>query len=87
MWPRRLLPALGIVGALVVAGVLGAVIYRLVRDVEPRVITPQGGTPELTADEQVLARAIPTRVEPCSRTEPLTEDFSAGFVCRPRGRV
>ena len=83
---RRLLPALGILGALVVAGALGAVTYRLVRDVEPRVITPQGGTPELTADEQVLARAIPTRVEPCSRTEPLTEDFSAGFVCRPRGQ-
>jgi Protein kinase domain len=83
--PRRLLPALAVLGALLIAGVLGAVVYELVRDVEPRVITPRG-TPEPTADEQVLARAIPEHVEPCSRTEPLTEDFIAGFVCRPRAQ-
>jgi serine/threonine-protein kinase len=84
--PRALLPALGILGALLLAGVLGAVVYELGRDVEPRVITPQGETPELTADQEILARTIPTRVEPCSPAEPLTDDFSAGFVCRPRGQ-
>jgi hypothetical protein len=81
---RRVLPALAILGALLVAGVLGAVIYALVRDVEPRVIARPTGTPELTADEEVLARTIPAQVEPCSRVEPLTEDFVAGFVCKPR---
>ena len=77
---RRVLPAFGILGALLLAGVLGAVIYELVRDVKPEVIAPTGTT--FSADEDVLAERIPIKKRFCQRAEPPTPDFSAAFVCR-----
>jgi hypothetical protein len=77
--PRRLLPAAAIVGAVLVVGVLGAVVYELARDVKPEVIAPTGTT--FSADEQLLANSIPIAPRFCHRSDPPTPDFSAAFVC------
>jgi serine/threonine-protein kinase len=65
--------ALGAVG-----GIVG---YELIRDVEPRIIGP--GNTQLTADEQILARAIPFDQSLCEKTDPPTPEFVAGFICEP----
>jgi hypothetical protein len=49
---------------------------------ETRVISAGGPAP--TPEQTILARSIPKNVGPCKATEPLTDDFSAGFVCLPR---
>jgi hypothetical protein len=82
--PQRLLPALAILGALLLAGVLGAVFYELVRDVRPEVIPSRGET--FTPAEQLLAQSIPIAPGRCRRSEPPTLDFSAAFACEPNDR-
>jgi hypothetical protein len=67
---------------LLVAGALGAVLYELVRDVEPQIIPPKGTT--FTAAEELLAASIPIQLRFCQRSEPPTPDFNAAFVCKPK---
>jgi hypothetical protein len=77
---RRILPALGILGALLVAGLIGAALYEQVRDVKPQIIPPRGTT--LSPDEAVLADRIPIDKRFCQRADPPTPDFSAAFICK-----
>jgi hypothetical protein len=70
-------------GALIAAAALGALGYGLFFEPETRIVSAAGG-PALSLDEQDLARSIPIPLRLCRRTEPLTLDFVAGFVCRPR---
>jgi Protein kinase domain len=79
---RRLLPALAGVGLLLLAAAIGFAAHELFFKPAARIVAAAG--PGLSADEQVLGRNIPIPLRLCRRTEPLTEDFSAGFVCRPR---
>jgi serine/threonine protein kinase len=78
---RPLLAPLAILAAVILAGVLGAVAYELVRDVKPEIIPPKGTI--FTAAEELLVRSIPFPTL-CQPTEPLSPDFSAGFSCEPK---
>jgi serine/threonine-protein kinase len=84
-WARRrkgwLVPAAAVAAAALLGGLAGIVGYELIRDVKPQVIAPP--RTELTAEEEILGQAIPPNFH-CNRTEPITPDFVAGFVCRPR---
>ncbi len=70
------------VAALLVGAALGYGAHELFFKPKTRILSAEG--PEPTADEVILARLIPIQLRLCRATEPLTEDFSAGFVCRPR---
>jgi serine/threonine-protein kinase len=76
----RLLPALGILGALLVAGAVGAVAYAVIGD-EPQVIAAEGTT--LTLNDEILLQRIPAPIRGrCRPTEPLTPDFDSRMLCR-----
>jgi hypothetical protein len=78
--PPRLLPALGILGALLLAGALGALAYAVISD-EPQVIAAEGTT--LTLSDELLLQRIPTPIRAsCRPTEPLTPDFDSRMLCR-----
>lgn len=79
---RRLLLALGGVGLLLLATLVGFGVHELFFEPATRIVAASG--PGLSADEEILGRNIPIPLRLCRKTEPLTEDFSAGFVCRPR---
>jgi Protein kinase domain len=78
----RLLPVLGAIALLLLAGLAGYGVHELIFEPETRVVAAAGTG--LSADEVILGRNIPIPLGLCRKTEPLTEDFSAGFVCRPR---
>jgi hypothetical protein len=79
---RRLLPVLGAVGALLLASLAGFGAHELFFKPATRIVAASG--PGLSADEEILGRNIPIPLRLCRKAEPLTEDFSAGFVCKPR---
>jgi hypothetical protein len=82
--PRWVVPVAAVVAAVLVGALVGIVGYELLRDVKPQVIAPP--RTDLTAEETILAGAIPPKSN-CTRTEPISPDFVAAFVCRPGPRA
>jgi serine/threonine-protein kinase len=82
---RRLLPAAVGTGLLLLAVLAGFAVHELFFKPATRVVAAAG--PGLSADEEILGRNIPIPLRLCRKTEPLTEDFSAGFVCTPRDQA
>jgi len=76
---RRVLRALAGIGAVLLAGVAGAAVYELVRDVKPRIIATS--TSPIAFDSTLLSY-IPIGIEyRCQPMDRLTPDFSSSVSC------